>query len=586
MSIVPDEKVREIRERAGILELVADYVSLKKAGSNWQGLCPFHQEKSPSFTVNPAKGIYHCFGCGAGGDVFSFIMRQEGMTFPEALKFLAKRVGIQIEERPLTPVEKQRVDEREELYRISEVAALFYRRVLQEGSDGEAGRRYLATRGVSAETAEAYRLGFAPERWDGLVRHLESKRIPLEQAAKLGLIRKREGGGWYDLFRNRLLFTISDLHGRPIAFGGRVLDNSLPKYINSPESPIYHKSEVLFGLNLAKQAMREADAAIIVEGYFDHLALYQAGFRQVVATCGTALTQAHAQLLRRYAGKGFTLFDADSAGKKATFRAMEIFLESGFPAFAVELPAGEDPDTFLRKEGGEAFSGRLKGAAPIFDYFLRDLLKSRDTGSVAGKMQVIDEIVPRLAKISDHLQRDLYIREVSRLLGIEDRQLRSRLGKGVAEQAPVARRSQDSGRRGIGPEEMLLCLMGRYPQVARRVAACGIEKMFDPDLAGIAAAIVDEVTAGRDMDWTKLLEQIESIEERTRLSALLIADEHLAEVDAEKAFEECRRSRERAGLKDSAHLRRELMLLDPDSERYLEILKELDSLRNRKSQLH
>lgn len=270
--MIPDDKINEVRERASILEIVSDYVSLRKSGANYQGICPFHGEKTGSFNVNPARGIFHCFGCGVGGNAISFIMKIEGLSFPEAVKFLAKRVGVIIEERPRTATEKRQSDERELLYRINEQAAKFYRRLLLGDPAGEAGRRYLEQRGVDSATSEAYAIGYAADKWDSLTKHLEQQRVPLDLAEKLGLIKRREGGRYYDAFRNRLLFVIADMHGRPIGFGGRVLDDSLPKYINSPESPIYHKSEVLFGLNLAKHAMREKGNGIIVEGYFDHLA--------------------------------------------------------------------------------------------------------------------------------------------------------------------------------------------------------------------------------------------------------------------------------------------------------------------------
>ncbi|HEX9023536.1 MAG TPA: DNA primase, partial [Geobacteraceae bacterium] len=413
MSMIPDDKVQEVRERAAILDVVADYVSLRKSGANYLGLCPFHGEKTASFNVNPGRAIFHCFGCGVGGNVFSFIMKMEGLAFPEAVKFLAKRVGVTIEEHPPTAAEKRRTDEREALFRATEQAMRFYRRILREDRAGEPGRRYLERRGVDEATAEAYRLGFAPEKWDSLARHLEQQKVSLEVAEKLGLVRKRESGGYYDLFRNRLLFTIADATGKPVGFGGRVLDDSLPKYINSPESPIYHKSEILFGADLAKQAMREQDAVIIVEGYFDHLALHQAGVRNAVATCGTALTSGHLKLIRRYAGKVYTLFDADAAGKKATFRAMELFLEGGMPAGVVELPAGDDPDSLLRKEGTGAFAERIAKARPIFDFFIRGRIGEHDTGSIEGKVKVIEELAPYLKKIANPVERDLYLREIA-----------------------------------------------------------------------------------------------------------------------------------------------------------------------------
>ncbi len=586
MSMIADDKVQEVRERAAILDVVADYVSLRKSGANYQGICPFHGEKTPSFNVNPARAIFHCFGCGVGGNVFSFIMKMEGLTFPEAVKFLAKRVGVEIEERAPTALEKRRMDEREALYSITELAVRFYRRILQDDPAGEAGRIYLERRGVDGETSETYRLGFAPDKWDALSRHLEKKRAPLETAEKLGLIRKRENGGYYDLFRNRLLFTIADPYGIPVGFGGRVLDDSLPKYINSPESPIYHKSETLFGIDLAKQSMRERGEAIIVEGYFDHLALCQYGVRNVVATCGTALTGGHLKLLQRYAGKVFTLFDSDSAGKKATFRAMELFLEGGLPASVLELPPGEDPDSFLRKEGEKAFESCVSKARPIFDYFIRDQINAHETGSVEGKRIVLSTLVPRLKQIEDRMQRNLYVAEIARLLGIHENDLRrevglERLGKSAAPMAGIAKKSASNA------EELLLALMGKYPEVARRVREYGVDRLFRTGLLSVAEAILNQAVSSGEADWAKILEQIESVEERNRLSALFINDVHLEEIDAHKAFDQCRLTRERALLKEqnSKALIREMAALDSDSERYMEILNILETLRNKKSQL-
>jgi DNA primase len=586
MSIIADDKVQEVRERAAILDVVADYVSLRKSGANYQGICPFHGEKTPSFNVNPARAIFHCFGCGVGGNVFSFIMKMEGLTFPEAVKFLAKRVGVEIEERAPTVAEKRRIDERESLYRITELAVRFYRRLLLEEPAGEAGRIYLERRGVDKETSETYRLGFAADKWDALTRHLEKQKVPLESAEKLGLVRKRESGGYYDLFRNRLLFTIADPYGKAVGFGGRVLDDTLPKYINSPDSPIYHKSETLFGIDLAKQAMREQGTAIIVEGYFDHLALFQAGVKNVVATCGTALTAGHLKLLQRYAGKVFTLFDSDSAGKKATFRAMELFLEGGLPASVVALPAGEDPDSFLRKEGKQSFADRVAKACSIFEYYIRDMINTHDTGSVEGKGLVLSSLVPRLKLIEDRMQRNLYVAEIARLLGIHENDLRrevglERLEKAVVQPAGVVKKSATNA------EELLLALMGKYPEVTRRVREYGVERLFRTGFLSVAKAILNQAVSSGEADWAKILEQVESVEERNRLSALFINDGHLEEIDAHKAFEQCRLTRERALLKEqnSKALIREMAGLDSESERYMEILNILETLRNRKSQL-
>ena len=586
MYTIPDETINEVRERASIVEVVGDYVSLRKSGANYQGLCPFHGEKTPSFNVNPARGIFHCFGCGVGGNAISFIMKVEGLAFPEAVRLLAKRVGVTIEERPPTPHEQKRKDEREALYKINETAADYYRRVLLRDDAGEAGRRYLEQRGVEEATAEAYRLGFAPDRWDALTRHLEQQRIPLETAETLGLVRRRDSGGYYDTFRNRLLFTIADIQGRIIGFGGRVLDDTLPKYINSPESPVYRKSEVLFGINLARQAMREQAGAIVVEGYFDHLALYQSGVRHAVATCGTALTGEHLKLLQRYAGKIYTLFDADSAGRKATARAMELFLDTTLPSFVVELPGGEDPDSFLRKQGNAAFADRLAKARPIFDWFFRDLLREMDVGTVDGKVRVVEELVPRLKKIVNPVERDLYVKEISRILGLNERALLKKIGGAPVPSGDLSpQREREKSRTST--EDMLLALMGKYPEVAGKVADYGAGRLFPAEFVPVAEAIIARTRPDREVDWGQILDLVGSPEERSRLAALFVSDVHLDDIDVEKAFEQCRLTRERTLLKeqDAKALKRELSQLDSDSERYWEVLRQLDSLRNRKSQL-
>ncbi|MBT1076425.1 DNA primase [Geobacter grbiciae] len=590
MSLIPDDKIREVRERASILDVVSDYVSLRKSGANYQGLCPFHGEKTPSFNVNPARGIFHCFGCGVGGNAITFIARMEGLSFPEAVKFLAKRVGVEIEDRPVSAAEKRRLDEREELHGIMDLAVGFYREALERSEEGGAARRYLEGRGVDRATAEAYRLGFAPDRWDFLARHLQHRSVPLELAEKLGLVRRRDGGGFYDTFRNRLLFTITDIHGRAIGFGGRVLDDSLPKYINSPESPIYHKSEVLFGVSLAKGAMRETGSAIVVEGYFDHLALYQAGVKNVVATCGTALTEGHTKLLKRYATKkAYTLFDSDKAGNNATLKAFELFFleqdvfsQGQFPSYVIELPKGDDPDSFIRREGSDAFAVRVAKAKPVFEFFIHNLLKQTRIGNVEGKAEIINVLVPRLRQIEDTNKRVLYAHEVSRLIDVDVSLILKQITtKGVV--TPNLNDGKKSTRRG-GPQEMLLSLMVRYPEIATRVRNHGPGLLFGEKLLPVAEAILGQLEEGEAVDWSETLDLVEG-EDRGRIAAFLVNDDHLADVDVHKAFDQCRAALERNSLGRMKELARELAATDPDSPRYRDLLAEIDALRNRKSQL-
>ncbi len=288
---ISEAKIGEVRERTDIVELVSQYVSLKRSGANHMGLCPFHSEKSPSFSVNAARQFFHCFGCGVGGDVFSFLMKIEGLAFPDAVRRLADRVGIELEEKSLSPEEELQRQQRDRLFQVNDVAAEYFHQLLMEHPAGEPARRYLKERGYGRKAAGEYQLGYALESWDDLRQHLEKKGLAAEDIRTLGLIRpSKQDRGDYDLFRGRLIFPIHDLNGRVVAFAGRVLDDAKPKYMNSPESPIYHKGKVLFGLYQARQAMRQSGEVLLVEGYFDQLALQRAGFPQVVATCGTALT--------------------------------------------------------------------------------------------------------------------------------------------------------------------------------------------------------------------------------------------------------------------------------------------------------
>jgi DNA primase len=509
-------------------------------------------------------------------------MKMEGLSFPEAVKLLAKRVGVTIEERLPTPAEKKRLDEKEQQLAIVAHAAEYYGALLLRDRSGDPGRRYLAGRGVEGEILSSYRLGYASERWDGLAQHLRQKGMPLDQAERLGLIKAKSNGGYYDLFRNRLIFTIANVHGRAIAFGGRVLDDSLPKYINSPESPLYSKSETLFGIDLAKQAMREQKAAIIVEGYFDHLALYRAGIRNVVATCGTALTGGHLQVIRRYAERIYLLFDADSAGKKATLRGMELILEEKLPCFVVEMPAGEDPDSFLAAHSADEFTTLLAKSRSALDYYLRDLLSRNDTGTVAGKKAVIDQFRPMVQKLVDPLERDLYLRELSRLLGVE---LGSTGGSGERRQARPATPAAE--RRTADPAHSLLALLARYPEIAAECRTAGLEALLPPELRPLATDLLACLERGEAVDFAALIAPLAETEQGRALAGLLMDDSHLADLDPYKALQDYRRALEKRSLQklDAKSLRRELLQLDSDSPRYWEIMELLNGLRNKKSQL-
>jgi DNA primase len=579
--IIPDDKIAEVRERAGIVEVISDYISLRKSGANYQGLCPFHGEKTPSFNVNPGRGIFHCFGCGVGGNAITFVMKMEGLSFPEAVKLLAKRVGVDIQERQLSPTEKRRQDEKGRDLRILSLAAGYYGNLLQQGTEGDPGRRYLEKRGIESTLFPSYRLGYASEKWDGLALFLKQNNIALEQVEKLGLIKKKSSGsGYYDLFRNRLIFTIANVHGEPIGFGGRVLDDSLPKYINSPESAVYSKSEVLFGIDLARQAMREERRAIIVEGYFDHLALFRAGIKNVVATCGTALTAGHLQVLKRYAEKIYLLFDGDSAGRKATLRAMELLLAEKVPCFVIEMPNGDDPDSYLASHPAEAFKALADSARPAPDYFLRLLVAQEDIATVAGKKSVADQFRPVLLQIVDPLERDLYVKELSRLIGVDARMFRSEQQRDNRE--PLV----EQKTAGTGAAESAVALLCRYPEIATEFVASGVMALLPAELATVAGHIVTMLTRGEQPDYSQLLEKFAG-KDVTSFASIVMDDSHLHDINPFKALDDLRRNLERKALTgmDAKSLRKELQTVSADSPRYMEILETLNDLRNRKSQL-
>jgi DNA primase len=584
--MIPEDKVREVAERLSIVEVVSEYVQLRRAGANFTGLCPFHAEKTPSFNVNPAREIFHCFGCGAGGNAFSFIMKIEGLSFPEAVKLMARKNGIEIEERQLSPTEKQAQSDRQTFQRINELTADFYRSVLEQKPEGAAAREYLEKRAARGDIAEAYRLGFAPDRSDALVQHLKINSVELESALKLGVVRKSERG-WYDQFRNRLMFPIRDSKGHVIAFAGRVLDASLPKYINSPESPLYHKSAVLFGMDLALPTIRTENAVIIVEGYFDHLALYRAGIRNVVATCGTALTATHAGMIKRHAERVYTLFDSDKAGKNATIRSMELFLEQRIPAYVITLPAGDDPDSFLAANDVAAFQERRDKARPAFEYFVRSLLAQTPPDSVDSKVRIIDELLPRFKKIADPVERDLYEKEICRLLGITAHAFRKRMGgRELTSRDTTGNGQKTVARTGDPIQEMLLALVCSYPEARAEAVATGIENLFEDDYLAVARLITDTLAATDDVQaLSRLSDTIETEEIRTLLSRLLVSDARMADIDWRTAFDSCLRSREKKAILPIREIIARLAVLDPNSPEHAALLKQAEALRTRKSKI-
>ncbi|MGM0452206.1 MAG: DNA primase [Thermodesulfobacteriota bacterium] len=439
-----EDKLAEIRNTADIVDVISARVFLKKAGKDYAGLCPFHAEKTPSFTVSPDKQIYHCFGCGVGGDVFDFIMAYEGITFPEAAQALARQYGIELPSRQMSPQEQKQASEREQLLAINRKVLEFYREMLLKSRAGQAARQYLKDRGTAREVIDRFGLGFAPAGWDHLIRFLGKSGVALPLAEKAGLIVPKKQRGYYDRFRNRIMFPIFDVTNQVVGFGGRVLDDAKPKYLNSPETPVYNKRRTLYGLHAAKNSCRDKQSVFIVEGYFDLLALHQYGIPNSVATLGTALTQSHVRRLKGYARKAYLVFDSDEAGIKAAERTIGLFMDEGLEAAVVMLPKGHDPDSYLFEFGAEAFFAAAEAAYGLFDFLIESAVAKHGL-SMEGKVRIISQLAEPLAEINDSVARSLYQQHLAERIGVEESAILEKM-----QQTRTKTRAKDSKKPASG----------------------------------------------------------------------------------------------------------------------------------------
>lgn len=481
-GLIADEIIAQIRDRVDIADIVGHHVSLTRTGQNLKGLCPFHQEKSPSFTVSPSRQIFHCFGCGAGGNVFTFLTRITGASFPEVVRDLGRTVGVEIQDAVWSGPQTAQLGRIEQ---VNQAAAAWLHKQLQGEKTGEQARRYLTERGIHDATIARFQIGVAPAEWDGLLKALAAQGMTESDLAAAGLVvaRDQAGGqrrgatGFYDRFRARVMFPIVDLRKRIVGFGGRTLGDGTPKYLNSPDTALFKKGQTLFALDQARDAIARTKTAIVVEGYFDAIALHQAGVTQTVATLGTALTSEHIQVLRRFASNIVLLFDPDAAGVRAALRGLDLFVNSGLGVKVVTLPAGEDPDTFVRKEGPGAFTDLEARAPSLLDYALEHSLKEAESGSLEGRIRSVDEILRILQKSEHPIEREERIRVVAERLGIGQARLIERYPALLAQQkkGPAAQSVQPAAASAVKnpPEErdlVLLMLHGKLtPADVRRL---------------------------------------------------------------------------------------------------------------------
>lgn len=454
----------EVRQAADIVEVIGQFVNLRKAGQNYLGLCPFHSEKTPSFTVSPARQMFHCFGCKKGGDVFAFWMDYHHVGFMQALRDLAERYSITIEEQHYQdPEKKKALALRDEVFRLNNQASAFFSSVLLESKSGGPAREYLEKRGIKEATVQEFNLGYAPNMWNGLCRYLKNRGADMDQAEKAGLIIPRKQGGWYDRFRGRVVFPIYTTNNLIAGFGARVLDDALPKYLNTPETPVFKKGETLFGLNVAGPKIRQSRRAVIVEGYTDVLALHQSGFKEAVATLGTALTRNHIRKLKGYADEIVLVFDSDDAGKNAAIKSLPHFLAEGLSSRVTILPEGEDPDTFLRRYGLGQFEKEIAQAVPLFDYYIDTSISKAGEG-VETRANAVKEVLKVLTGIHDRTRTTLYVQRLAQRLNIPESVILHELGQNAGKTVQALEtKTPFSKRLGID-DAHLLNLLVHYPE--------------------------------------------------------------------------------------------------------------------------
>lgn len=521
-----DELIEEIRLKNDIVDVISGYVKLQKKGSSYFGLCPFHNEKSPSFSVSRAKQMYYCFGCGAGGNVITFIMEYENFTFVEAVRMLAERAGVEIPEVEYSKEAKDRADLRTTLLEINKLAAKYFYAQLKT-EQGKHAHQYLTGRGLSEETITAFGLGYSNKYSDDLYKYLKMKGYKDEMIAKAGLISVNEKSGVYDKFWNRVMFPIMDVNNKVIGFGGRVMGDAKPKYLNSPETEIFDKSRNLYGLNRARTSRKSY--FLICEGYMDVIALHQAGFTNAVASLGTALTTGHASLIKRYVNEVYLTYDSDEAGTKAALRAIPILKEAGITAKVIRMDPYKDPDEFIKNLGAEAFEERINKARNGFLFSLEMLEKDYDMNSPEGKTQFYNEVAKRLTEFEEEIERNNYIEAVAEKYHVGYENLRNLVGKvaiktGLAK--PAEKPKQAAGRDkqkedgNIQSQKILLTWLIENDQIFAQIKKHITPNDFTVPLYRMVAEILYEQYEAGVLNPAQVMNRFSDEEEHREVASL------------------------------------------------------------------
>ncbi|MFZ4793547.1 MAG: DNA primase [Blastocatellia bacterium] len=535
----------EVRRQADIVRIVSDYVSLKKKGANHWACCPFHGEKSPSFSVNGSKQFFKCFGCGKAGDVFTFVMEIEGSPFPEAVQTVAEKMGIPIPA-PDNSREYEEADRRRaDLLQLNQWAAEFFELNLTGTGEGKRALEYLDRRGLTEQTRKAFRIGYAPNTWDSMGNFLRTRGASRSQIESSGLVTLKESrgetsrnndNGFYDRFRGRLMFPITDAQGRIIAFGGRIIGDGEPKYLNSPETALYTKGHNLFGLHFAKEAIRKRGYVVLVEGYLDFLVPFQAGVQNLVASLGTALTDHQVKLLGRYVRQIVVNFDPDSAGVAATRRSLEVLLTNGFKVNVLTLPENLDPDEFIGKYGAESYQKLLRTSSRFLDYIVEQAVRTHDQATPSGKVETINEILPYLKLVSDRIEVLEYVDRIADRLRIDSKLIRNEFRKAVEARQERVREQIAMVTLAVKPaEQTLLELILADGDVRRAVLA----NLTEDDYRGLRTAELFRVLIrleeqGIEPTWRALTEELEDDDLAQNLLPRLLSESSILESDGEE----------------------------------------------------
>jgi DNA primase len=567
---IPQDILEEIRRRSDIVDVISEYLPLKGSGGNYKALCPFHSEKTPSFTVTRQKQIFHCFGCGVGGNVFHFIMKYEHMSFPEAVTSLSKRAGVTLPKGRSHPASSALEARKEQLYGMNEMAAEYFHQLLLNTPQGETARHYLHKRGIDARSIERFKLGYAPGGWDGLLRYGTERGLQPQMLAEVGLVKARdEGRGFYDRFRARLMFPICNPIGRVVALGGRLLEPlpEAPKYLNSPETAIYKKGTLLYGLHLAKQPIRAEGQVLIVEGYLDLISLFQAGIEHVVATLGTALTQSHVQLLKAYAKEAILVFDGDTAGRSAALRGKEYFLQGHMRFFlpsahvssikgvldgdlhakVVLLPRGHDPDTFVQAEGRDALLAKVREAQPFIEFLLDAEAEGQDLSSIQGKLAYVRKLLPLIVNLANQVERTAYLSELVKRTGIAPSALADELHKLRKGTPRVEQATATQYFPSLGPERLLVqLLLTQRSWIPYTRALLPSDTVEEPSLRAILQALYLLAPGSGELEVAALLERLPDEQQRDLVARLVL--EPLSHEAVQQQIDDCLTAIQRRGI--------------------------------------